>query len=164
MAEIVWTDGNPEERRLNTWCEEFNELLESVDAELSNVNRRFFRLDVLSICLLFQSVNELLEFILKDDGITLFSLNNTTNNYKLATVLYFRIKDLESNYAKRCLWFKVDLKRWQSRLLKWFTATNRRYRKEYMKYLLTTYFVPHAFLIKQEVIPKELVCNVISYL
>ena len=162
MAEIVWTDGNPEERRRNTWCEEFNELLESVDAELSNVNRRLFRLDVLSACLLGQSLYELLEFILKDDGITLFSLNNTTNNYKLATDLYFRIKDLESVYAKRCLWSKVDTKR--NKVYIRFTAINRRYRKEYMKYLLTNYFVPHAFLIKQERIPKELVCNVISYL
>ena len=73
---------------------------------------------------------------------------NYSNNYdnfynaNLASNLYFRTKQLDyivNNYSI----YRKNKKKKTSTYQR-FVSTNRRYRKEWFKYLFMTYFVPHA--------------------
>ena len=51
-----------------------------------------------------------------------------------------------------------------SKFTKSFVSTMKRYRKEYIKYNLIKYVVPHAVLHKQKRMHKEVISHVLSYL
>jgi hypothetical protein len=139
------TYSNSDTLEIRNWCNQFNHymhiFLEHEEIAFNAVKDGYY-IDDFIIIILMDMFRESLEFALEDDGITLFSLNNNFYNSNLASNLYFRTKQLDyivNNYSI----YRKNKKKKTSTYQR-FVSTNRRYRKEWFKYLFMTYFVPHA--------------------
>ena len=67
-------------------------------------------------------------------------------------------------YNQSKYWERIALSLTDSKFTKSFVSTMKRYRKEYIKYNLIKYVVPHAVLHKQKRMHKEVISHVLSYL
>ena len=113
-------------------------------------------------CAWFQ---RLIRFICYDNCVTLFSRLTKLYIYdavnfafvnKMPTTLYNNSLALEE--------MALSLADTDTKFKKSFVYTMKIYRKEYMKYNLIKYVVPHAVLHKQKRMPKEVITRVLSYL
>jgi hypothetical protein len=102
-------------------------------------------------CAWFQ---RLIKFICRDDCVTFFNIGNDKLKIETPTIVY--------NQSK--YWEGISLSLTDSKFTKRFVSTMKRYRKEYIKYNLIKYVVPHAVLHKQKRMHKEVISHVLSYL
>ena len=102
-------------------------------------------------CHMFQVA---IKFICHDDCVTFFNICNHKLKIETPTIVY--------NQSK--YWEGIALSLTDSKFTKSFVSTMKRYRKEYIKYNLIKYVVPHAVLHKQKCMHKEVISHVLSYL
>ena len=99
-------------------------------------------------------VQRAIKFICCDNCVTFFNICNHKLKVETPTIVY--------NQSK--YWEGIALSLTDSKFTKSFVPTMKRYRKEYIKYNLIKYVVPHAVLHKQKRMPKEVISRVLSYL
>jgi hypothetical protein len=103
-------------------------------------------------CLMVQRA---IKFICCDNCVTFFKICKSSQLVtQSSTFVYYQTK----------YWEGIALSLTDSKFTKSFVSTMKRYRKEYIKYNLIKYVVPHAVLHKQKRMPKEVISNVLSYL
>ena len=99
-------------------------------------------------------IQRAIKFICCDNCVTFLKICNHKLKHETPTIVY--------NQSK--YWEGIALSLTDSKFTKSFVSTMKRYRKEYIKYNLIKYVVPHAVLHKQKRMHKEVISHVLSYL